>query len=322
VQRIMTQGSEVAAFEKEFSTLADERHCIAVEPGSSGLYLSLLALGIGCGDEVIVPSYASETAAAAVRLAGATPVFVDIEPQTFCLDPEAVAAALTPRTSAVVPVHLFGHPAAMHRLSALAARHGIALLEDASQAPLAQIEGRRVGTYGVVSIFNVGEAAVATTADLRLAVTLKLLRDQGHDAGPALTVAAAQAGRGVLEGLVGATARRRAHARFLNSALTGVLVPYVEPGAHHVYHQYTVRVPGNGRPDRDAFALALAARGVTATVTISTPVHRLAPYRSRVHLPQTELVAGQTLSLPVRSGLTEQELVRIAAVCNTLGGLL
>jgi dTDP-4-amino-4,6-dideoxygalactose transaminase len=321
----MTQGSEVAAFEREFSTLADGRHCIAVEPGGSGLHLSLLALGIGSGDEVIVPSYAPEATAAAVRLAGATPVFVDIEPQTFCLDPEAVAAALTPRTSAVVPVHLFGHPAAMDRLSELTGRHGIALVEDASQAPTAAFGGRRVGTYGVVSILSVGEAAVATTADLQLALTLKLLRDQDHDAGLALTESAASAARGALEGLVGETARRRANARFLDSALTGVLVPYVEPGAHHVYHRYTVWVPGNGRPDRDAFALALAARGVRTTVDIPTPVHRLAVHRSRVHrahLPQTELVAGQTLSLPVYSGLTERELVRIAAVCNMLGGLL
>jgi dTDP-4-amino-4,6-dideoxygalactose transaminase len=321
VQRIMTQRSKLAAFEEGFSTLADGRHCVAVQPGSAGVHLALRALGIGSGDEVVVPSYGPEATAAAVRQTGATPVFADIDPQTFCLDAEAVAAALTPRTSAVVAVHLFGHPAAMERLSELSTRHGIALVEDASQALTASLGGRRVGTHGVVSTFQAGGAAVVTTADLRLALTMKLLRGQGHET-EALTDEAAATGSRALAELTGVTARRRANARFLNSALTGVLVPHVEPGAHHVYHQYTVRVPGNGRPDRDAFALALTARGVRNTVGVPTPLHRLPAYRSRVHLPQTELAVGQALALPVHSGLTQRELVRVAAVSNTLGGLL
>ncbi|MDJ0341640.1 DegT/DnrJ/EryC1/StrS family aminotransferase [Streptomyces sp. H10-C2] len=221
----------------------------------------LQGLGIGAGDEVIVPSFAPESAAAAVVMVGARPVFADIDPRTYCLDPAFVEAALTPRTSAVIAVHLFGHPAPMRELGTVAARQGIALVEE--------------------------------------------LVEEEEPAGG-----------------MGEIARRRANAWFLDSVLTGVIVPYVEPGAHHVYHHYTVRIPGNGRPDRDAFARALAARGVRATVSVPTPVHRLAAHRSRAQLPETELAAAQALSLPVHSGLTQRELTHIADACNALGGLL
>lgn len=320
-QSTVRGAEEVATLEAEFSELVDGRHSIALNSGVSALQLSLLALGIGGDDEVIVPSFAPESTAAAVQLAGATPVFADIDRQAFCLDPDSVAAVLTPRTAAVVPVHLFGHPAALPELSALAMRHGVALVEDASQASTAALAGRKVGTYGAASIFSVEDASVITTADLQLALTARLLRDQRRNE---LGVAneAVASGLDALSGLTGATARRRANARFLDSALTGVLVPYVQPGAHHVYHRYTVRIPGNGRPDRDAFARALAARGVRSAVSIPTPVHRLPAHRTRVYLPQTELAAGETLSLPVHSRLTERELTQIASACNTLGGLL
>lgn len=130
----LVQGHEVAAFEDEFSGLVDGRHCIAVNSGTTALWLSLLGLGIGRGDEVIVPAFTFAATAAAVRLTGATPVFADIDPATFCLDPAATADAVTSRTAAVIPVHLFGHPADMHALLTLAGRHGLALIEDAAQA--------------------------------------------------------------------------------------------------------------------------------------------------------------------------------------------
>jgi dTDP-4-amino-4,6-dideoxygalactose transaminase len=218
---------------------------------------ALAGLGIGRGDEVIVPSFGPSAPADAVRLVGAVPVFADIDPRTFCLDPEAVAAGVTSRTAAVVPVHVFGHPAPMARLNAVAERWALAVVEEASPA---------------------------------------------EDAG--------------------VVARRRAHARFLDSALKGVVVPYAEPGAYHLYRQYTVRVPGNGRPDRDAFAAALAARGVRAVASVPVPVHRMPAHRSGAVLPQTELVAADTLTLPVRSGMTHRELRHVADACNRLGGLV
>ncbi|SEG03652.1 DegT/DnrJ/EryC1/StrS aminotransferase family protein [Actinacidiphila yanglinensis] len=240
-------------------TTAGRRPRIASEMTATAVRDTLKSLGIGRGDEVIVPSFGPGAPADGARLAGATPVFADIDPRTFCLDPAAVAACVTSRTAALVPVNVFGHPAAMDRLDEVAVRHGLAVVEE----------------------------------------------DPSNED-------------------VGAVARRRAHARFLDSALTGVVVPYTEPGAHHLYHQYSVRVPGNGRPDRDAYVLALAARGVRATVSVPVPVHRMPAHRAApaIELPQTELVVADSLSLPVHSGLTQRELTHIATVCNRLGGLV
>lgn len=238
-------------------TTAGRRPRIAAEMNAAALRTALSSLGIGRGDEVIVPSYGPSAPADAARLAGAIPVFADIDPRTFCLDPSAVAAGITSRTAAVLPVNAFGHPAPMESIGSIAERHGLAVIEE-----------------------------TPSTED------------------------------------IGAVARRRAHARFLDSALTGVIVPYTAPGAHHLYHEYVVRVPGNGRPDRDAYAKALAVRGVRAKVSVAVPVHRMPAHRSGSVLPQTELVAADTLSLPVHSGLTQRELTHIASVCNRLGGLI
>lgn len=324
MQQALVQGAEVAALETEFSAVAGNRHCVVVDSGTAALRLSLLALGIGAGEEVILPSFAPTSTAEAVRQVGAIPVFADIDPLTFCLDPDAVAAAITRLTAAVLPVHLFGHPAPVDALTGLAERHGLAIVEDATQAQAAALAGRRVGTYGVMSVFAVENGAVVTTEHPELARAVKELRASGrHEV--RISDEDAAVGRRELAGLPGAVARQRANCRYLDSALTGVVVPYVEPGAHHVYHRYTVRVPGNGRPDRDAFALALAAKGVRARVSIPTPLHRLAVNRARVagaYLPRTEAAAGETLSLPVHPNLKERELERMASVCNVLGGLL
>lgn len=324
MQQTTLQGAEVAALETEFSSGAGNRHCVAVDSGIAALRLSLQALGIGAGEEVILPSFAPTATAEAVRTVGAIPVFADIDPLTFCLDPEAVAAAITPLTVAVLPVHLFGHPAAVDTLSGLAERHGLAIVEDATQAQAAALSGRKVGTYGVMSVFAVENGAMVSTEHPELARTVRNLRSSSHN-DVRMSDECAAGGRTGLTKLAGAVARQRASCRYLDSALTGVVVPHVEPGAHHVYHRYTVRIPGNGRPDRDAFALALAARGVRARVSIPTPLHRIPANRTRVsgaYLPRTEAAAGETLSLPVHPGLTERELERMASACNSLGGVL
>ncbi len=308
------EGSLVTAFEGEFAELVGGRHCVAVDEGFSALRLALLTLGVRPGDEVIVPSYAPMGAADAVRMVGALPVFADIEQVGYCLDPDAVAAAVTRRTVAVVASHQFGHPAAMRRLVALAERHGLALLEYASRSYGAALDGRPVGTFGLLAAFSLG----VVTGDAALARKARTLRTP--DALP--SQASAAAARGELERLAGFTARRRAHARVLDSALNGVLVPEVAAGARHVYQRYVVRVPGNGRPDRDAFAKALAARGVDAGIPVTTPVHRLPAYRSGAHLPRTERAAAETLALPVHPTLTQKDVDRIVAACNGLGGLL
>ncbi|MGW7004928.1 DegT/DnrJ/EryC1/StrS family aminotransferase [Streptomyces sp. NPDC054933] len=310
----VVEGSLVAAFESEFADLVGGRHCVAVQEGYCALRLSLVALGVVPGDEVIVPSYGPAAAVEAVRLAGATPVFADIDPRSFCLDPDAVAAAITWRTVAMVAGHRFGHPAPMRRLAQLAGRHGLALVEDASQACGAELDREPVGTFGVLAAFSLA----VVTEDARLARKVRELRTP--DTRP--TEESAVAGRGELERLAGFAARRRANARVFDSALTGVHVPYVAAGARHVYQRYVVRVPGNGRPDRDAFARALASRGVDAGIPVPTPLHRIPAFRTSAELPHTEQAAAETLSLPVHPLLTEREVERIVSACNALGGLL
>ncbi|MTE21296.1 DegT/DnrJ/EryC1/StrS aminotransferase [Streptomyces sp. TRM43335] len=214
---------------------------------------------IGIGDEVVVPAYGDSDVAAAVRRVGALPVFADIDPRSLCLDPASVASVLTERTAAVIPVHLFGHPADMVCLRALAQRHGIDVIEPAG------------GQWTAPSV------------------------DEG---------------------------RRRQYAEFLSARLKGVIVPSVAAGVRHSYEQYVVRVPGNGRPDRDAFKHALAARGVECRVPVRAPLYRLPEFRADVWLPETERAVGECLALPLAGSMTRRELQRIVSNCNALGGLL
>ncbi|MEU6996868.1 DegT/DnrJ/EryC1/StrS family aminotransferase [Nonomuraea sp. NPDC046570] len=333
----VVQGPEVAAFEDEFSGWVDGRHCVAVNSGTSALQLTLMALGLGPSDEVIVPSFSFAATANAVRLVGATPVFADIDPRTFCLDPASVEAAIGPRTAAIMPVHLYGHPAAMDRLEPIAARHGLALVEDACQAHGAALHGRPAGSFGAAGCFSFYptknmhalEGGMITTADSGMARTLRLLRNQGMErryaneivgANMRMTDVAAAIGRVQLARLPESTERRQANAKTLGCLLTAVPPPPVADGAWHVYHQYTVRVPGA----RDEAHRRLAARGIGSAVYYPTPIHRLAPYLGSCagELPETERAAAEVLSLPIHPTLTERELVRIAEAVNDLGCLL
>ena len=151
---MIAQGPEVAAFEEDFSAIVGGRRCVAVNSGTSALHIGMVALGIGPGDEVIVPSFTFAATGNSVALTGATPVFVDIEADSFCIDPVAVEAAITERTAAIMPVHLYGHPAAMDRLRPVAERHGLALIEDAAQAHAASLHGVPVGAAGTVAAFS------------------------------------------------------------------------------------------------------------------------------------------------------------------------
>ncbi|MER6425064.1 DegT/DnrJ/EryC1/StrS family aminotransferase [Streptomyces sp. NPDC001137] len=215
----------------------------------------LRAAGVGVGDEVVVPAFGNSEVAGAVALAGALPVFADIDPLTYCLDRAAVEAAITPRTAAVVVVHRFGRPADIARLHGVGQRHGLLVLEQGeSEVPYDEI------------------------------------------------------------------AQRRERAAYLDAKLRGVRTP--DGGDGHTYQQYVVRVPGNGRPDRDAFARAVRARGVECRVPVKTPVHRLPEFRRCVSLPETERAADETLALPVDASLTKRDMQRIVGACNALGGLL
>ncbi|GGK12318.1 aminotransferase DegT [Pilimelia terevasa] len=332
---MVVQGPEVAAFEQEFSELVEGRHCVAVNSGTSALQLTLLALGYGPGDEIIVPSFSFAASGNAVRLVGATPVFVDIAPDSFCLDPAAVAAAVTPRTVAVMPVHLYGHPAAMDKIMEIAAKHGLGVVEDAAQAHAAALHGTPVGAWGTAGCFSFYptknmhslEGGMVTTGDAQLARTLRLLRNQGMEqryaneivgANMRLTDVAAAIGREQLKQLSGWTKQRQANAAYLDEHITAAATPPVAEGATHVYHQYTVRVAG----DRDAFTARLRDKGVGSGVYYPTPIHRLLPYLvdgepGPWDLPETERAAREVVSLPVFPSLTADQLARIADGVNS-----
>lgn len=332
-------GAEVALLEQDFAISVGGRHCVSVSSDAAALQMSLLALGIGAGDEVILPAFDSPSTADAVRSAGAAPVFADIDPHTFCLDPDSVTAAVSAFTAAVVPVHTFGHPAAMDALRAVTESRGIALIERVGRAHGAALHGRPVGTFGSAAVFSLessgpdgpSAAGMVVTHDPAVARTLRLMRgwprggrgpfpDRSGTVG-VLTDAAAATARERLRRLPALLAGRREAATVLDARLTGVTTPHVARGAGHAYDRYTVRVPGNGRPDRDAFARALAARGVGSEVPHSAPVHRTRAHRCAVRLPGAEEAAEHVLSLPVRHTLP-RELGRVISACNALGGLL
>jgi dTDP-4-amino-4,6-dideoxygalactose transaminase len=296
-------------------------------------------MGIGPGDEVIVPSFSFAASANAIRLVGAEPVFADIEPDSFCIDPDAAAAAVGPRTAAVMPVHLYGHPSAMDRILKVTQRHGLAVVEDAAQAHGAALHGRRVGAFGLAGCFSFYptknmhslEGGMITTADAGLARTLRLLRNQGMEqryaneivgANMRMTDVAAAIGRVQLTQLQGWTEQRRENAKVLDSRITTLAVPPVADGAQHVYHQYTVRVPG----DRASAQAHLKAHGVGSAVYYPTPIHRLKPYLDADgkpgpwELPETERAAAEVLSLPVFPTLTPAQLDRIADAANGAAG--
>ena len=186
---MIAQGPEVAAFEDEFSELVAGRRCVAVNSGTSALYLGLLAAGNGPGDEVIVPSFTFAATGNSVALTGATPVFVDIERDYFCIDPAAVAAAIGPKTAGIMPVHLYGHPAAMTEINELAARHGLLVIEDAAQAHAASLTGTPVGAMGSVAAFSFyptknmssAEGGMIVTDDPQIERQARLLRNQGME---------------------------------------------------------------------------------------------------------------------------------------------
>ncbi|CAM5781386.1 DegT/DnrJ/EryC1/StrS family aminotransferase [Cellulomonas persica] len=330
---MIAQGPEVAAFEREFGEqLVGGRTCVAVSSGTTGLHLGLLAAGIGPGDEVIVPSFTFAATANSVALTGATPVFADIDPETYCLAADSVAAAITERTAAIMPVHLYGHPADMTALGALAQARGVQLFEDAAQAHGATWQGAPVGSFGTFGMFSLyptknmtsGEGGMVSCATPEVVRQVQLLRNQGMERryenevvgfNSRMTDVHAAIGRVQLGKLPAWTAKRQANATFLSEHLEGVGVPHVAQGATHVWHQYTIRVP----QDRDGFAQALLAEhGVGSGVYYPIPNHQLPSFGLEFDLPVTREACEQVLSLPVHPSLSDEDLERIVAGVNAV----
>lgn len=330
---MIAQGPEVEAFEEEFSShFVQGRETVAVNSGTSAQHLGLLAAGVGPGDEVIVPSFTFAATGNSVALAGASPVFVDIEPQTFTLDPAAVEAAVTSKTKGIMPVHLYGHPFLVDQIEAIAKKHNLAIYEDAAQAHGASWSGRSVGTIGEFAMFSLyptknmtsGEGGMVTCATSELARNVRLLRNQGMETQYAnevvgfntrMTDIHAAIGRAQLTRVDAWTKLRQANAATLNEGLAGVAgitTPYVAPEAVHVYHQYTIRVDST---ERDRLREALKVEHNVGTgVYYPIPNHRLpslASFAPGLDLPETEKAAAEVLSLPVHPSLSASDLDRI-----------
>lgn len=329
---MLAQGNEVSSFENEFSKIVGNTFCVAVNSGTSAIHLSLLALGIGRGDEVIVPSFTFAATANAVALTGATPIFIDIDPKTYNLDSNLIESIITSRTKAIIPVHLYGQPAPMIEILNVARRNDLLVIEDASQAHMANINGKPVGSFGSAGTFSFyptknmtsGEGGMVTTDSSKVARKIQLLRNQGMEEkykneiigfNNRMTDIHASIGRVQLSKLAAWTEKRRSNASFLDQNLNGVTTPFVSPGSHHVYHQYTIRIIDH---DRDVFAEQMASRGIGSGIYYPTPVHKLPSYQQILDLPHTEKATLEVLSIPVYPTLEQWELEAIVIAINSI----
>ena len=327
---MLAQGKRVAALEERWATEVGVRHAIATSNGTVALMAVFAGLGLEPGDEVITVSHTFAATANAILFTGATPVFVDIEPDTYLIDAKRIEAAITPRTRAIVPVHLFGLVADMDMIQAIADRHGLAVVEDACQAHGAMYRGRKAGGFGhgTFSLYatknmTTAEGGLITTNDDRLADWLRLYRNQGMRSryqfemlgyNFRLTDLAAAIGLAQLDKLERNTARRRAIAAGYDEAFADLPVgtPITPDGRTHVYHQYTLQVG----PARDAIVAALRDAGVGADIYYPIPVHRQPYIMERglhADLPVTDGAAATTLALPMFPGLTDAEQATVIA---------
>jgi dTDP-4-amino-4,6-dideoxygalactose transaminase len=328
---MLAMGRRTAEFEAAWAEYCGVRHAVMMANGTVTTEAILRALGIGPGDEVITVSFSFNATVSVILQAGATPVFVDIRESDFTMDPDLVEAAITPRTRAIMPVHLYGLMADMDPLVAIARRHNLVLVEDAAQAHGATYHGRRAGSFGpaMFSLYATknlmtGEGGIATTDDDALADRLRLYRNHGmrqryyHDelgTNFKPTDLAAALGLAQLPRLNERTEIRRRNAARLTAGLSGYLTPQVPAGREHVWHQYTMRFPG----ERQRVADGLAERGVGSLIYYPVPIHRQAylqryvPGAASLPLPVTDRLADEVLSIPVHPKLTDADLETIIA---------
>ncbi len=324
-------GPNVQAFEREFASYCGVEHGVSVSSGTDALLAALKACGIGSGDEVVVPALTFFATIEAVIHAGATPVFVDVEPETLTMDPGELPGAISSATRAIVPVHLYGHPADMDPILEIARQHGLTVIEDAAQAHGAFYRGRRCGSIGGIGCFSFyftknlgayGEAGFVTTHDATLAQTTRLLRDHGHTSkhehrimGHNLRMDELQAAvlRIKLPGLDAANERRRAIARCYRARFEGTAVRQLIPRANceAVHHLYPLRVA-----DRDALVERLAGVGVQTGIHYRTPAHQQPALRGHRHrvgsLKVTEEACRELVSIPIYPELTEEQIAHVS----------
>jgi perosamine synthetase len=332
---MLAQGPRTAKFEERFAQVCGVKHAVATSSGTTALHIALLASGIGPGDEVITTPFTFIASANSILFTGARPVFTDIDAATFNLDPQLIERAITPRTKAILPVHLYGYLCDMDALQAVADRHGLKIIEDACQAVGAAYRDKKAGSFGVgcFSLYatkNImsGEGGMITTDDDAVAEKCRLLRNHGmkrryyHDMlgfNFRMTDLCAAIGLAQIDRLEDFTAKRRANAAYLNTNITSVITPQVKPGYQHVWHQYTIRLDG-GR-NRDAAVKHLSEAGVGTGVFYPVPAHQQDYVREivgDVRLPVSEQLAQEVISLPVHPQLNQSDLDTIVAAVNQL----
>lgn len=338
---ISSLGSYVTRFEEAFARFCGVRHAVSVSNGTVAIHLALHALGIGPGDEVIVPSLTFVATANAVHYTGATPVFADVDPVTWCLDPADVRRRITPRTRAILPVHLYGHPAPMPELQALADEHGLLLIEDAAEAHGAAIGGRRVGGWGRIATFSfyankiitTGEGGMVTTDDDALAARCRLLRDHAmpphrrywHDeVGFNYRMTNLQAAVGVaqMERIDSFIRRKReiaARYRKELAGMAGVTFAAEQPGYTNVYWMVSVLVAAPYALSRDELIPALRARGIDSRPFFH-PLDTLPPYLSATPRPVALHLSRCGLNLPSSPALTDAQVAYVCQVMRELAG--
>jgi dTDP-4-amino-4,6-dideoxygalactose transaminase len=324
-------GKEVADFEQAFASSMGAQGAVGVSSGTAAIRLALQVVGVGPGDEVITTAHTFIATAEAISQTGARPVFVDVSPQTYNLDPEKVEAAITSRTKVIMPVHLYGQPADLGPLRDIAKRHHLFLIEDAAQAVAAEYEGKRCGSIGDLACFSFypgknlgayGDAGAVTGNDEALLAKVRKLRDHGrttkyeHDEigfGDRIDALQAAILAAKLPHLNDWTEARRAHARQYDELLadTDVIRPHEAPNVRHVYHLYVIRVSR-----RDEMLEHLKSKGVGAGIHYPVPVHRQPAYIKEgygdISLPVTEHVASEIVSLPMYPELTREQIEYVA----------
>jgi dTDP-4-amino-4,6-dideoxygalactose transaminase len=325
-------GSAVASFEKAFAGYCKAEYAVGVNSGTSAIQLALLAAGVQPGDEIITTPFTFVATVSAIDFANAKPVFVDIDPKSCTIDPARIEAAITPRTRAIVPVHLHGRPADMDPILEIARRHKLAVIEDAAQAHGAEYKGRRVGSLGDLACFSFypgknlgayGEGGAVTTSNPDFAKRLRMLRDWGSEKKYYHDI---KGGNFRLEGVQGAvlgvkmkyiegwTEARRAHAAHYGAALAGTAFspPEVPPDLRHVFHVYAVR-----HPRRDALQAHLTERGIGTGIHYPVPVHLQKCFAELGHkpgdFPHSERAAVETLSLPMFPELSSAQVDEVIA---------
>ncbi|HLD80247.1 MAG TPA: DegT/DnrJ/EryC1/StrS family aminotransferase [Candidatus Nanoarchaeia archaeon] len=330
---IIAQGPKVEKFEKKFAEFIGVKHAIATSNGTTALHVALLARSIGPGDEVITAPFTFIATANAIKMAGAKPVFVDTEENSFNIDPELIEKAITSRTRAIMPVHLYGRAAQMDKIIEIARKYNLLVIEDACQAHGTEFFGKKVGSFGdgcfsfyPTKNMAVGEGGMITTDDDEVAKKVRQLINHGsekkyyHDSvgyNYRMTDIAAAIGIEQLKKLPSFNERRKSNARYLNKQLQGIkgLVPpeFIDG---HVFHQYTIRITPEFPLSRDQVLEVLKEKGIGSAVFYPVPIHKQKAYTeySSQYFPVAERLAQEVISLPVHPAVSEEDLKHIVKV--------